>query len=139
MTDEAKLDEFFKRIASWERLGKRVSPRGITLYAQPCDEHGVETGHGWFQRLFPALTEAELSEMEGEFGVTLPEIFRQFYKRANGADLFDGILSLYGYMNERMSDLSAGLGLYNLGELQAQYLRWDGQPSFFLFAMVLRD
>lgn len=84
MTDEAKLDEFFERIASWERLGKRVSPRGITFYGLPRDEHGVARGHEWFQHLFPALTEAEFGEMEDEIGVTLPEVFRQFYLRASG-------------------------------------------------------
>ncbi len=138
MTNEAKLDEFFGRIASWERLGKRISPRGITFYALPQDENGVETGHLWFQRLFPALTEAEYSEMNGAFDVTLPEAFRQFYLQANGANLFNGTFSLYGYINERMSDLSVGLGLYNLAELQAPYLRWDGRPSFFLFGSIKR-
>lgn len=115
MTDEAKLDKFFRRIASWERLGKRVSPRGLTFYALPRDEHGVETGHLWLQRLFPALTEAEFGKMERAFGVALPEAFRQFYLRANGANLFGNSLALYGWIDERMSDLAVGLGLYNKG------------------------
>ena len=137
-SDEAKLDEFFRRIRSWERLGKRISPRDITFYALPQDENGVETGHLWFQRLFPALTEAGFSELEQAFGVTLPEVFKQFYLYANGLNIFNNTLSLYGYINERMSDLSVGLGLYNLAELQAPYLHWDGRPSFFFFGRIFR-
>ena len=137
LTSENQLTSFFEYIYTWERLGKRISPRGITFLALPREQDGTETSHLWLHRFIPALTQAECEEMEATLNVALPDDMRQLYSTTNGASLFADLLSIYGWINVRMSDFGVGL-VHNIYELQTMYRPHDARPSFFFFGSAKR-
>ena len=121
----------------WERLGKRTPERGQVFIGQPHDENGKNTGGNWLHRLFPPLTEVELADMEAALKVTLPDGFRRVYRTVNGLSLFDDMVVMHGWVNERTAIFTMAQGMYSIRKLNTADKPWDALPQHFFFGSML--
>jgi len=134
---------FFHRVYTRHyHRGFRISPSGIFMIAYYVDATGFDDfspGMAWMHNFFPPLLPKELKAMEAYFGFTLPRAFREWFSFSNGGSFYAGHLDIYGWINERFSQFTVGIGLWSIQELNAS-MRRRGAPEhlWFFGAYTLR-
>jgi SMI1 / KNR4 family (SUKH-1) len=86
------LQEITEMMRRSSPSGQRILEDGTRLLG-----HVPHVGpDAWLHLLFPPLSDDEISEIESEMGIRLPESLKDFFSLANGLSLFSGTLSIYG-------------------------------------------
>lgn len=92
MDGEKLFDEVVRTMSKWSSKGEKLLSNGVRLI---CPTPLVAP-EAWLHVLYPPLASKKIEVMEKKLGVSLPNDFKEFLRRANGVDMFSYHISIWG-------------------------------------------
>jgi hypothetical protein len=87
----------------------------------------------WLHALFAALRDEEVRELEQRCGLSLPNDFRSFLLRANGAFIFSNQIGIWGLRKSYVRTGDEAWQPYDLASHNQEAMRPESSPSEILF------
>lgn len=91
------FDALMEILNRWAHLGSRVTQRGVRLIGQQL----FRSEWSYLHCVYEPLDEAGLGKLQASLGRPLPPVLREFYAKANGLYLFNGINGALGIQGLR--------------------------------------
>src|SRR5690242_302565 len=90
--EDSYFEEVIRLLDRWRHLGSREVSNGTRLIG-----HIPRVGSlAYLHVVHAGLSDSDIEQMEADIRRKLPQVLKEFYRRANGCHLFGGALSIYG-------------------------------------------